>query len=305
MALHKRSAASAVFDTGNALFLAVLCGTMLYPLYYVFVASLSEGNLLMAHTGPLAVPLGFSGAAYRLVFNNPLVMRGFLNSFHLVVVGTAVNILLTSFAAYVLSRKNVYWRPVLMIMAVVTLLFERGLVPFYLTVRGLGLLNSHWAVILSFAISAYNLVIMRTYFASIPDSLEESAKIDGANDFTVLFRIILPVAAPVVATMVLFYGVSRWNGYFYVMIFLRDRIKFPIALVLREILIANSADTMMAGGDAGSIGDHENIADTIKFATTVVATVPILLLYPVPAEVLRQRRHDRLRQGLTAGLAPS
>ena len=207
-------------------------------------------------------------------------MRGFLNSFHLVVVGTAVNILLTSFAAYVLSRKNVYWRPVLMIMAVVTLLFERGLVPFYLTVRGLGLLNSHWAVILSFAISAYNLVIMRTYFASIPDSLEESAKIDGANDFTVLFRIILPVAAPVVATMVLFYGVSRWNGYFYVMIFLRDRIKFPIALVLREILIANSADTMMAGGDAGSIGDHENIADTIKFATTVVATMPILLLYP-------------------------
>ena len=280
MALHKRSAPSVVFDTCNALFLAVLCVTMLYPLYYVFVASLSEGNLLMAHTGPLAVPLGFSGAAYRLVFNNPLVVRGFLNSIHLVVVGTTVNILLTSFAAYVLSRKNVYWRPVLMIMAVVTLLFERGLVPFYLTVRGLGLLNSHWSVILSFAISAYNLVIMRTYFMTIPDSLEESAKLDGANDFTVLFRIILPVAAPVVATMVLFYGVSRWNGYFYVMIFLRDRIKFPIALVLREILIANSADTMMAGGDAGSMGDHENIADTIKFATTVVATVPILLLYP-------------------------
>ena len=280
MALHKRSAPSVVFDTCNALFLAVLCVTMLYPLYYVFVASLSEGNLLMAHTGPLAVPLGFSGAAYRLVFNNPLVMRGFLNSIHLVVVGTTVNILLTSFAAYVLSRKNVYWRPVLMIMAVVTLLFERGLVPFYLTVRGLGLLNSHWSVILSFAISAYNLVIMRTYFMTIPDSLEESAKLDGANDFTVLFRIILPVAAPVVATMVLFYGVSRWNGYFYVMIFLRDRIKYPIALVLREILIANSADTMMAGGDAGSMGDHENIADTIKFATTVVATMPILLLYP-------------------------
>ena len=280
MALHKRSAPSVVFDTCNALFLAVLCVTMLYPLYYVFVASLSEGNLLMAHTGPLAVPLGFSGAAYRLVFNNPLVVRGFLNSIHLVVVGTTVNILLTSFAAYVLSRKNVYWRPVLMIMAVVTLLFERGLVPFYLTVRGLGLLNSHWSVILSFAISAYNLVIMRTYFMTIPDSLEESAKLDGANDFTVLFRIILPVAAPVVATMVLFYGVSRWNGYFYVMIFLRDRIKYPIALVLREILIANSADTMMAGGVAGSMGDHENIADTIKFATTVVATMPILLLYP-------------------------
>lgn len=280
MALHKRSAGSVVFDACNGAFLVVLCVVMLYPLYYVFVASLSEGNRLMAHTGPLAAPLGFSGAAYRLVFNNPLVVRGFLNSIHLVVVGTTVNLLLTSFAAYVLSRRNLYWKPVLMIMAVVTLLFERGLVPFYLTVRGLGLLNSHWSVILAFAISAYNMIIMRTYFTTIPDSLEESARIDGANDFTVLFRIILPVAAPVVATMVLFYGVSRWNGYFYVMIFLNERIKFPIALILREILIANSADTMMAGGDAGSMGDHENIADTIKFATTVVATVPILLLYP-------------------------
>ena len=280
MALHRRSAGSVVFDACNGAFLVVLCVVMLYPLYYVLVASLSDGNRLMAHTGPLVAPLGFSGAAYRLVFNNPLVVRGFLNSIHLVVVGTAVNLLLTSFAAYVLSRRNLYWKPVLMIMAVVTLLFERGLVPFYLTVRGLGLLNSHWSVILAFAISAYNMIIMRTYFTTIPDSLEESARIDGANDFTVLFRIILPVAAPVVATMVLFYGVSRWNGYFYVMIFLRDRIKFPIALILREILIANSADTMMAGSDAGSMGDHENIADTIKFATTVVATVPILLLYP-------------------------
>ena len=280
MALHKRSAGSVVFDTWNSAFLIVLCVSMLYPLYYVFVASLSDGHRLMAHTGPLAAPLGLSGAAYRLVFNNPLVVRGFFNSVHLVVLGTAVNLLLTSFAAYVLSRKNLYWKPVIMILAVVTLLFERGLVPFYLTVRSLGLLNSHWAVILSFAISAYNMIIMRTYFMTIPDSLEESAKLDGANDFTVLFRIILPVAAPVVATMVLFYGVGRWNGYFYVMIFLQDRIKYPISLILREILIANSADTMMAGGDAGSMGDHENIADTIKFATTVVATVPILLLYP-------------------------
>ena len=253
---------------------------MLYPLYYVLVASLSDGYRLMAHTGPLAGPLGFSGAAYRLVFNNPMILRGFLNTIHLVAVGTAVNLLLTSFAAYVLSRKNLYWKPVIMVMAVVTLLFERGLVPFYLTVRSLGLLNSHWSVILSFAISAYNLIIMRTYFMTIPDSLEESAKIDGAHDFSVLFRIILPVAAPVVATMVLFYGVGRWNGYFYVMIFLRDRIKYPISLILREILIANSADTMLAGGDVGSMGDHENIADTIKFATTMVATAPILLLYP-------------------------
>ena len=124
------------------------------------------------------------------------------------------------------------------------------------------------------------MIIMRTYFATIPDSLEESAKMDGANDFTVLFRIILPVAKPVVATMVLFYAVGRWNGYFYVMIFLRERIKYPISLILREILVLHSADTMMGGDLAGQMGDHEQIAESIKYATTVVATVPILLLYP-------------------------
>lgn len=280
MHVHKRTFGQRLFDSGNTLFLIFLCFIMLYPLYYVMVASISDGNELMAHTGPLMAPLGFSLAAYRMVFNNPMIVRGFLNSIYLVIVGTSVNLLLTSFAAYVLSRKRVYWKNLIMIMAVVTLMFQRGLVPFFLTVRSLGLLDSLWAVILSFAISAYNMVIMRTYFLTIPDSLEESAKMDGANDFTILFRIILPVAKPVVATMILFYGVSRWNGYFYVMIFLRDRLKYPISLILREILVANAADSMQGGDLAGSMGDTERISDSIKYATTVVATVPILLLYP-------------------------
>jgi putative aldouronate transport system permease protein len=253
---------------------------MLYPLYYVAVASISDGARLMAHTGPLAAPLGLSTAAYRMVFRNPMVVRGFFNSVYLVIVGTSMNLLMTSFAAYALSRKNVYWKKVIMIMAVITMMFQRGLVPFYLTVKSLGLLDTYWSIIFSFAISTYNMIIMRTYFLSIPDSLEESAKMDGANDFTVLFRIILPVAKPVVATMILFYGVGRWNGYFYVMIFLRERMKYPISLILREILVANSADTMAGGEAGGAMGDYERIADTIKFATTMVATVPILLLYP-------------------------
>lgn len=280
MYMHKRKFGEWLFDSANVFFLLFLCFIMLYPLYYVLVASVSDGSRLMAHTGPLLAPLGFSGAAYRMVFNNPMVIRGFFNSVYLVIVGTSVNLLFTSFAAYVLSRKRVYWKNLIMVMAIITMMFERGLVPFFLTVRGLGLLNTMWSVILSFAIATYNMIIMRTYFLTIPDSLEESAKMDGANDFSVLFRIILPVAKPVVATMVLFYGVARWNGYFYVMIFLRDRIKYPISLILREILVANSADTMMGGDAAGAMGDTERISDSIKYATTVVATVPILLLYP-------------------------
>jgi putative aldouronate transport system permease protein len=279
--VREKSAGSYGFDILNALFLTFLCVVMLYPLYYVLVASVSRGSDLMAHTGLLWFPLGLSGAAYRMVFNNPMVIRGFLNSAYLVLVGTAVNLLMTSFAAYVLSRKNVYWKKPLMFLTVFTMLFSGGLIPLYLQVKSLGLMDSLWSVILGFAINTYNMVIMRTYFLTIPDSLEESAKMDGADDFTVLFRIILPVAKPVVATMVLFYGVGRWNGWFYVMIFLRSRIKYPIALILREILISNSAETMLGGQSVGALGDLEQIAETIQFATTVVATVPILLLYPL------------------------
>ena len=278
--INKRSTGSLIFDSVNVVFLVFLCAIMLYPLYYVLVASLSDGYEFMAHTGILFRPLGFSTAAYRLVFNNPSVIRGFGNSVFLVLVGTSVNLLMTSFAAYVLSRKGFYWKKHLMVMAVFSMMFNGGLVPFFLQVKALGLLDSLWSVILAFAISTYNMIIMRTYFTTIPDSLEESAKIDGANDFTILFRIILPVAMPVVATMILFYGVSRWNGYFYVMIFLRDRAKYPISLILREILVANSAETMMDGSQVGDLGDAERISDTIKFATTMVATLPILILYP-------------------------
>lgn len=277
--IERRKPADYLFGSFNALLLALLCITMLYPLYYVLMASLSDGNELIKHTGLLWKPLGFSTAAYRMVFKNPMVLRGFLNSVYLLLAGTAVNLLMTSFAAYVLSRKNVYWAKHLMVIAVMTMMFERGLVPFFLQIKSLGLLDSYWSIILGFAISTYNMIIMRTYFLSLPASLEESAKMDGANDFLILFRIILPVAMPVVATMILFYGVSRWNGYFYVMIFLRERVKYPLSLILREILLANAAESMMDSSSVGSLGDTERISDTIKFATTVVATVPILFVY--------------------------
>jgi putative aldouronate transport system permease protein len=253
---------------------------MLYPLYHVAVSSVSDGDRLLAHSGALLYPLGFTWAAYERVFANPLIVRAFVNAIYLVVVGTSVNLIMTSFAAYVLSRKGVMWKGVLMVMIVSTMMFQRGLVPFFLTVRALGLLDTLWSVILGFALAGYNVIIMRTYFQGIPDSLEESAKMDGANHFTILFRIILPVAKPVVATMILFYGVARWNGYFYVMIFIRDRLKYPISLLLREILIANSADAMSGAANAGNIGDIERISDSIRYATTMVATVPILMLYP-------------------------
>jgi len=191
----------------------------------------------------LLKPLGFSLEAYKLVFENPMILTGYRNTLFYVTVGTSINLLMTSLSAYVLSRKNVMFKNAMM-MVVFTMFFSGGLIPFYLTVRELGLSDSMWAVILPTAMSTYNMIVMRTAFTAIPDSLEESARIDGANDFTILFRIILPLSLPVVAVMILFYAVGHWNAWFNAMIFLRTRDKYPLQIVLREILIASSTDDM-------------------------------------------------------------
>jgi putative aldouronate transport system permease protein len=160
---------------------------------------------------------------------------------------------------------------------VFTMFFHGGLIPLYLIVKNVGLINSLWSTIVPFAVSTFNLIIMRTSFSAIPESLEESAKIDGANHLTILFRIILPLSKPVVAVMILYYAVEKWNAWFYASIFLKDRDLFPLQLVLREILIANSTDNMATGA---SSADQFMIGETIKYATIIVATVPILCVYP-------------------------
>jgi putative aldouronate transport system permease protein len=165
----------------------------------------------------------------------------------------------------------------IMMLIVFTMFFSGGLIPNYLLVSELGMLNTRWALIIPGAISTYNLIIMRTSFQGIPASLEESAKIDGANDFTILFRIILPLSLPIVSVMILFYGVSHWNAWFNALLYLRDRDLYPLQLVLREILITNSTDSMTTG--ASDI-DKALISETIKYAAIIVATVPVLFLYP-------------------------
>ncbi|KDN34651.1 hypothetical protein K437DRAFT_271422 [Tilletiaria anomala UBC 951] len=179
--------------------------------------------------------------------------------------------------AYVLSRKNVMWNKVFMFIIVFTMFFSGGLIPLYLVVKGVGLLDTLWSTIIPFTVSTFNLIIMRTAFMGIPDSLEESAKIDGANHFTILFRIIIPLSMPVIAVMILYYAVDKWNGWFYASVFIKDRNLFPLQLVLREILISNSTDSMSSGASAG---DRFQIGETIKYATIMVATVPILCVYP-------------------------
>jgi putative aldouronate transport system permease protein len=267
-----------LFNVINIIFLSLLSLMTLYPILHVIFASLSSPMELIAHKGLLFGPVGdFTWAAYGKVFQNPNILSGYKITIIVVVSAVTLNILMTSIGAYFLSRKNVMWRNPVMFMIVFTMFFHGGMVPFYLLIKGLGMYNTLWALIIPGAINTFNLIIMRTAFMTIPDSIEESARIDGAGHFTILFRIIIPLALPVIAVMILYYGVHHWNAWFNAMLFLNDRNLFPLQLILREILILNDTTWATGGSDPGEVA---YIEETLKYAIIVVATLPILCLYP-------------------------
>jgi len=261
---------------GNGIFMILVCAIMLYPFLHVLFASVSDPNALIRHRGLLLHPLGFNFGAYKLVFRNPNILSGYLNTIIYVALGTAINIVLTILSAYVLSRKDFIFRRPLMFLSIITMYFSGGMIPLYLQVMHLNLINTIWAIVLPTAMSTYNLIIMRTAFENIPDSLEESAKLDGANDLVTLVRVVVPLAMPTIAVILLFYSVGIWNSWFNAMIYLQDRTLYPLQLVLREILIANDTSSMTAG----IAGDVVPLAESVKYATIVVATLPVLVIYP-------------------------
>ena len=273
----KKSVPSRLFDVFNVLLLSLITLIALYPFLYVVFVSFSNANEYAAYTGIVYKPVGFSLAAYKAVFSNKDIYTGYMNTLFYVVVGTACNVIMTSIGAYVISRKNFMWRKPITTMIVVTMFFSGGLIPNYLLIKSLGLLNSRMALIIPTVISTYNLMILKTAFFNLPDSIEEAAKIDGANDFVILFQIIFPLTLPSIAVITLYYAVGHWNSWFNAMIYLSDRDLYPLQLVLREILISNSMDNMLMDSSAA---EKEQISQTIQYATIMVATVPILLLYP-------------------------
>lgn len=266
-----------VFNVCNYIFMIFLVIVTLYPMLYVLFGSLSVPSRFIAHRGVLLAPIGFSLEAYRAVFNNPMVLTGYMNTIFVVIVGLVFNMTLTSLGAYFLSRKKLMLKNTIMFMITFTMFFSGGLIPFYLTVKELRIDNSLWALIIPGAINTYYLLIMRTAFQNIPDSLEESAKLDGAGHMNILLKIVLPLSIPTIAVMILYYGVSHWNSWFNAAIFLRQREKFPLQLVLRDILIDNKTEEMALGVDTM---DRESVSQTIKYAIIIVATIPILTLYP-------------------------
>lgn len=272
----KISRGERIFHVINYIVLTIIALICLYPMWFVAMASFSNSSRLMSHSGFLLKPLGFNLQAYMKVFENPMILKGYVNTLFILVAGVALDLVMTSLAAYFFSRKGVMFKKPLMLFVLFTMFFSGGMIPFYLNLKDLHLINSRWGLIIPFMINTYNMIILRTSFESIPDSLTEAARIDGAGHITILFKIILPLSKAIMAVMVLYYGVSIWNAWFWASAILRDRELYPLQVILREILISNDLQAMNGGTGA----DAEAIAQSIKYATVMVATVPILFVYP-------------------------
>ena len=258
--------------------LALLTVIFFYPLWHCLMASFSDPTSLIGYKGLISLPMGFSLEGYKTVLQNKNILTGYMNTLFYLVVGTAINMVLTILGAYVLSRRRMMLKGPLTLLIVFTMYMDFGLIPAFLNVRDLGLYDSRWAILLPVAINTYNLIVMRTAFASVPAALEESAMIDGANDFTILFKIILPLSKATLAVVVLFYVVEHWNSWFSASIYLRDRERFPLQLFLREILISSSSST--AAGEASSVDGVMYLEELIKYCSIVISTLPILCVYP-------------------------
>ena len=280
MATNLRTNGEKSFAVFNYVFMTLLCIICLYPLWYVLVSSLSDPILLYMQRGIMVWPIGeWSMRGYQRVMENPNIPNGFRNTLIYLVVGTTANMFITTMAASGLSRKDCYWNAKIMKLIAFTMYFGGGLIPFYLMVKGMNLIDKYSGIILPVLVNTWNLIVMRTAFAGIPDSLEESARLDGANDWTILWRIFFPLAQATIAVIALFYAVYWWNNWFNPSLFLSSKEKYPLQLVLREILLKNDTSSMTQVGAVGQ-SQQEQYRMLVKYCTIIVATVPILVVYP-------------------------
>lgn len=264
----------------NNTILTLVFLTVVYPLYYILVASISEPNAVFSGQTFLR-PYGFTLEGYARVFSEPMIIRGYLNSILYTTVGTMVSVSLIIITAYPLSKKELPGRRIIMIFYVITMYFSGGLIPTFLVVAQLGMINSMWALILPGGVAVFNVIVTRVFFeTSIPESLYDAAEIDGSSHLQTFFRIAIPLSKPIIAVMIVFTMVAYWNDWFTALIFLPSREMAPLQLVLRNILIENQATANMMGGMAGGFAEANRITELVRFASIVVASVPMLIAYP-------------------------
>lgn len=276
----KHTLADKVFIIVNYTLLTICFILVLYPLLYVISASVSDPTEVnLGHV--FLWPKGFSLIGYSKVFNYKPVWIGYRNTIFYTVAGTAISLCVTLACAYPLSRKDFFGRNLFMMVITITMFFGGGLIPTYLVVRQLHLIDSVWAILLLSATSAWNIIVTRTFMStSIPEEVQEAAMIDGADDFGIFFRIIIPLSMPVIAIMTLFFGVARWNSYFNELIYLNDSKLYSLQLYLREILVRNQINEIMSGEDAEAIAEQARLAETMKYSLIIISTLPIMSVYP-------------------------
>ncbi len=275
----KHSKGDRAFFIINDIFLALALLIVLLPVVYIISSSISSPTAVM--TGRVLLwPVDFSLEGYAAVFKYPVIITGYLNSIFYTVAGSAINILMTVLAAYPLSRKKMAGRNIIMFLFTFTMIFSGGLIPSYMLASSLNLTNNRWVMLLPGAISVYNLIICRTFFQNnIPAELFEAASIDGCNHIRFLSSVVLPLSKPILAVLLLYYAVGHWNAYFNAFIYLSDRDKFPLQIILREILVRNTIDPSVMY-DPQLEGVKQGLGDLLKYSLIIVATVPFMVAYP-------------------------
>ncbi|MEK3723062.1 carbohydrate ABC transporter permease [Paenibacillus sp. FSL H8-0034] len=274
--MHKRSVGGTIFDIGNITVLAVIALLTLFPFLHIVAGSLASAKEVLASKFIL-FPKEFSLEAYRFIFSENTLLRSLLITIFITIVGTLINMAMTLLMAYPLSR-NVKGKRTIMLLVVFTLLFSGGIIPSFLVVKSLGLLNTYGALWLPGAINSFYMIILINFFKQLPVEFEESAKMDGCNDPLLLWKIVIPLSLPAMATFSLFYSVSHWNTFFSALLYINDSHKWPIQILLRQIVIMSSGGI----GDASFAAEASYVVppQTVKMAVIVVATLPIIMVYP-------------------------
>jgi putative aldouronate transport system permease protein len=289
--MKKRSVAISggdrVFYLFNTLVMGIVCIAILYPLYYVIISSITDPTVIKG--GELLLyPRRLYVEGYLTAFNFKPLMTGYRNSIVYTVIGTAVNIAVTIPGAYALSRKDLAGRNGIMLIMTFTMFFSGGMIPLYLLVRNLGLLDTIWALILPGGVSVFNLIVVRTFYQSnIPDSILEAARIDGCSDLRFFFRIVLPLSSTSIAVMIIFSAVGHWNSYFSAIMYLNTRSKMPLQAILRDLLIENTITVDMRVNPAEAVEKMKR-ADQLKYCVIVLASFPVMVLYPMAQKYFAQ-----------------
>ena len=282
--LIKDTRADKIFLIFVYVFLAISLLIVLYPLIYIISASISNPHLV--NSGEMwLLPKGITFEGYRTLLGNSSIWRGYLNTIYYTVLGTSINLLVTLPCAYALSREDFYGRRAFTNFMLVTMFLSGGLIPSYLLIRSLGMLNTVWALVIPGAVSVYNVVVTRTFFQStIPREMEEAAIVDGCSDFRLFMQIVLPLSTPIIAVMALFYGVGHWNSFFSALIYLSDRSMYPLQMILREILILQdmSSNTVnnVTSEMANMLYSKQQLAQVIKYGVMIVSSLPVIIVYP-------------------------